>query len=586
MLERSKDLSTGLGERLLDRVYKEVVPQLAHIVARRSAVEKPTEGDLDDLYEMAMVVLFRLLFVAYAEDKDLLPYRTNGRYQRNALKTLSRDLADMANQGRSDFDPHATDLWDQVTSLWKAVDQGNSDWAVPPYNGGMFSSDAVVSPVGARISELTVTNAEFGPALRALLVDQGDDGVYGPVDFRALSVREFGTIYEGLLESSLAVAPTDLTTGPDGTFRPASDEDYVDVDAGDLYLHDRSGARKATGSYFTKPFAVEHLLEHALEPALDDHLKRLQTLLEQGDESAAADAFFDFRVADIAMGSGHFLVAAVDHIEARLSSFLADHPIPGVINELQRLARVALDNLGELAEGVEIEQATLLRRQVARRCIYGVDLNRIAVELARLGMWIHTFVPGLPLSFLDHNLVEGNSLTGIGTLEEAVDAIIPPKTPAGTKRVLQSDIRDLLKRAEPSLRRLAKTADATAQEIRDARAAHHEAKEAVEVVRKLFDLACAVRLGEVDPIADFGEERIASNRRLPDAERLAADLQLLHFPIVFPEVFLRKNPGFDCIIGNPPWEKVMHKTDTFYALRFPGLKSLTVGNIVFRALRW
>src|SRR5690606_33652273 len=182
---------------------------------------------------------------------------------------------------------------------------------------------------------------------------------------------------------------------------------------------------------------------------------------------------------DIAMGSGHFLVAAVDHIEARLSSFLADHPIPGVINELQRLARVALDNLGELAEGVEIEQATLLRRQVARRCIYGVDLNRIAVELARLGMWIHTFVPGLPLSFLDHNLVEGNSLTGIGTLEEAVDAIIPPKTPAGTKRVLQSDIRDLLKRAEPSLRRLAKTAEATAQEIRDARAAHHEAKEAV-----------------------------------------------------------------------------------------------------------
>ncbi|MPZ53469.1 MAG: hypothetical protein GEU79_12180 [Acidimicrobiia bacterium] len=576
ILDLSKDFAAGLGERLRDRIYKEVVPELARIVIKHSNIEEPTEDDLNDLYEMAMVVLFRLLFVAYAEDKDLLPYRENGRYQRNALKTLARDLADLANEDGLEPDPVATSTWDQIRGLWRAVDEGNSDWAVPPYNGGMFSSDPAVTQVGARLSQLEVTNAEVEPALLALLVDRDTNGVYGPVDFRSLSVREFGTIYEGLLESNLAVARTDLTTDSDGTYIPATDSNDIVVEQGQLYLHDRSGVRKATGSYFTKPFAVEHLLDHALDAALDDHLERLQAMVDTGEEAEAALAFFDFRVADIAMGSGHFLVAAVDHIETRLSSFLVENPIPGVVNELQRLGNLALDNLGELAEGVEIEQATLLRRQVARRCIYGVDLNVIAVELARLGMWIHTFVPGLPLSFLDHSLVQGNSLTGIGTLDEAVDALVPEKTTAGTKRGLRAVIGDLLEAARPSLRKLAQTSDASAQEIKDARAAHFAAREAVDTVRKLFDLACAVRLGEVEAIANFSEESIATNRRLPEAELLADDFRALHYPIAFPEVFLRDNPGFDCVLGNPPWEKVKIERHGWWALRYPGLRSLPV----------
>jgi type II restriction/modification system DNA methylase subunit YeeA len=179
----------------------------------------------------------------------------------------------------------------------------------------------------------------------------------------------------------------------------------------------------STGSYFTKPFAVEHLLDHALEPALDDHVARLRAHLDAGDDAAAAGAFFDFRCADIAMGSGHFLVAAVDRIEARLSGFLALNPIPAVTIELDRLRSAAYEALGELADGVEIETTSLLRRQVGRRCIYGVDRNETAVELARLAIWIHTFVPGLPLSFLNHNLVVGDSLTGIGTIDEALVAL-------------------------------------------------------------------------------------------------------------------------------------------------------------------
>ena len=155
------------------------------------------------------------------------------------------------------------------------------------------------------------------------------------------------------------------------------------------------------------------------------------------------------------MGSGHFLVAAVDRIEARLSAFLALHPIPQVTAELDRLRKAALEALGDLGEGVEIEHASLLRRQVARRCVYGVDLNPIAVELARLAIWIHTFVPGLPLSFLDHNLVCGDSLTGIGTLDEAIQALDPEHVP-GQASLFRDQILAVLGRAESALQRLAR----------------------------------------------------------------------------------------------------------------------------------
>ena len=111
--------------------------------------------------------------------------------------------------------------------------------------------------------------------------------------------------------------------------------------------------------------------------------------LDKLDDRRAAEAFFDFRVADIAMGSGHFLVAAVDRIERRLSSYLASRPLPGVMDELLRLRKAALDGIeqaGGSIDGIEIENVQLLRRQIARRCIYGVDINNVAVQLARLSL--------------------------------------------------------------------------------------------------------------------------------------------------------------------------------------------------------
>src|SRR5215218_9306315 len=232
------------------------------------------------------------------------------------------------------------------------------------------------------------------------------------------------------------------------------------------------------GSYFTKPFAVDHLISHSVDPALDDHLKRVEALLDKGREADAVEMLFDFRVADIAMGSGHFLTAVVDRLEALYTTFLAVHPIPHVTRELDHLRKTANESLGPLVDTVEIENSSLLRRLIARRCVYGVDLNPLAVELARVGMWIHTFVPGLPLSYLDHNLAVGNSLTGISTIEEAIAALanINSNNPVS---LFEDPLREALREAEEPLRRLARITDATVSDVAEAREAAAEAEEAV-----------------------------------------------------------------------------------------------------------
>ena len=425
LLRDSARYSTELGTRLRDRIYEEVVPKIsvevAHQLAAHAGVPPNAEG-LATAYRVTLHILFRLLFQAYAEDRGLLPSGRNEGFDANSLKTNAERLLHADPEHFGD----AATLWLDLVQVWNAIDLGNPQWQVPAYNGGLFSADPNRSPDGALIDKIELPDTVLGPALQSLLIDANNDGVRGAVDFRSLSVREFGTIYEGLLESSLSVAEQDLTIDGNGAWVPAKVSDKVYAPAASIYFHSASGERKATGSYFTPKVIVDHLIERSIVPALTVHLEKIAGHLASGDAPAAAREFFDFRVADLAMGSGHFLVAAVDKIEALMRTFLTEHAVPGVTQELLRLAGVARDALGtdDVAKS-EVDEVGLLRRQVARRCIYGIDVNPMAVELSRLALWIHTFVPGLPMSNLDHGLVCANGLTGIGTIDEALDALQP-----------------------------------------------------------------------------------------------------------------------------------------------------------------
>ena len=143
ILEESQDYASDLGSRLRDRIYEFVIPNLAVAIAKARNLKKPTVQDLKTTYEMALLVLFRLLFIAYAEDKDLLPAHTNERYRDRSLKKKAREMAALRQQGVPTFD-ESTTHWDEVVRLFRVVNTGKpKEWGVPAYNGGMFSEEAV-----------------------------------------------------------------------------------------------------------------------------------------------------------------------------------------------------------------------------------------------------------------------------------------------------------------------------------------------------------------------------------------------------------------------------------------------------------
>ena len=569
ILEESKRFAADVASKLRERIYDIVVPELATGIAEARAIKNPSKDDIDLTYQMALMVLFRLLFIAYAEDRDLLPYKGNEAYRKRSLKQKAVDLAE-TNQEISEEDYHH---WKDTARLWNAISKGKTEWGVPAYNGTMFSSKRKESPAGAELAKITLPDTVFVEVLQNLLLTSTDDNNYAPVDFRSLSVREFGTIYEGLLESELSQAEQNLTINNEGTYLPADKSKKIAIRKGEIYLHDRSGARKSSGSYYTKDFVVEHLLDGALEPALDEHLDRMKKL----DDADRSEQFFDFRVADIAMGSGHFLVAAVDHIERRFALWLEDNPTPGITRELQYLREAAKKALGELADQVTIEDGQLLRRMIARRCIYGIDINPLAVQLAQLSIWIHTFVPGLPLSLLDHNLVHGNALVGVGSMDE-----IHEKSGGREDTPLfEPSADDLLGSASEPLRKLAKLSDASVKDIDAGRKLIDEVRKKTQEAKTLCDLITIQPMTEDARLKDFwfedwdNQKASPENRRIMKlAQEILEPLSALHFPIAFPEVFLGRSQGFDVILGNPPWEEVKAEERDFWTGLFPGLRGL------------
>jgi hypothetical protein len=582
LLQGSQLFASQLGSRLRERIYEHVVPQLSKSVAEHLR-EQGTKLDSEGLalaYRLTLRILFRLLFQAYAEDRGLLPAGRNEGYDANSLKTIAKRIIETPVE---QFGKSKT-LWFDLIQVWNAIDEGNETWNVPAYNGGLFGTDPEIHTEGALIEKLGIQDDILGPVLQHLLIDVSEENVLGPVDFRSLSVREFGTIYEGLLESSLSVATQDLTIDSKGAWVPAIKTDHVLSATGDVYFHSASGERKATGSYFTPSVVVDHLIDRSLDPALDAHLERIKRHLDAGDEAAAARDFFDFRVADLAMGSGHFLVAAVDRIEAKMRTFLAEKEthVPGINAELHRLAQAAKAALGKDESAIgEIEPAALLRRQIARRCIYGLDINPLAVELSRLAIWIHTFVPGLPMSSLDHGLVCANSLTGIGTIDEALQALQPdiPVEPlkkghARLVSVFEGVITDNLEQARKLLIEVANSDEAKKSEVKAASIVSKNAKKAAEPTREMFNAAVAARLGLFNPRIIFDEESLTKIGRSAEVTDAISSLVPAHLPFLFPEVFLREDPGFDVLIGNPPWEIMHIEENVWWGMHLPGYRAL------------
>ncbi|MFD1600652.1 Eco57I restriction-modification methylase domain-containing protein [Halobellus rarus] len=567
--DESNVFSQELGEDLQDNIYEAIK------VLSEGFIQYPdndlSQDDLDLIHDSSLIYLYRLIFVLYAESegRDLLDTNNEIYEESYSLNTLKQDVAEELDSPNPKYRDWQDNLWDRLDELFKLIDQGSQsrgipeeDLYIPAYNGGLFRTDPDEDDsVEARF----LANHQVGDAYLAEVIElltrsqNGNGGGKIFVDYSSLDVRHLGSIYEGLLEYQLDVADEPLAL-VDGEYVPAGEGDEVIVEEGEVHLTTGSGERKATGSYYTPEYVVEYIVEETLEPLVDDIRSSLvgQSAFDEGGFAAEfAEEVFNLKILDPAMGSGHFLTSAIDYLARE------------IIDAQERQA--AQEGIETVDEEHDINWA---RRQVAQRCIYGVDLNPLAVELAKVSLWLRTLAAEQPLAFLDHHLKTGNSLVG-----SDIEEIEELESDAGTdgQNASLADFGVARKGTIEQLMRIYEDFIAIEnQELTDVKKmeSKYDEFERNKLRQRLEEMAnvkTAERLGVVDPPAD-AYKRMASALEDNDewetisemdwyttSQDSALENHYFHWRLEYPEVFYNKDgnernePGFDAVIGNPPY---------------------------------
>src|SRR5438034_164266 len=507
IVEASEHHASGVCRSLRAGVLAASTDVLGALVARRSRVPA------GDSFEQALTIVYRLLFLLFAEARSLVPlwhpiYRES--YSVESLRAA-------AERPRG-----AAGLWDAIRAIDRLAHAGcrAGDLRVTPFNGRLFA------PSGTPLAERRDLDDEA--ARRALIAlstrPAPDRAGRERIAYRDLGVEQLGAVYETLLD-----------------YEPRANRTTVTLESG-------SGIRKATGTFYTPQPIADYLVRRTLGPLV---------------HGATPDRILQLRIVDPAMGSGAFLVAACRY--------------------LANAYEIALVRAGGCqSSDIRGPERVAIRRAIARRCLYGVDLNPMAVQLARLSLWLATLAADRPLSFLDHRLRVGDSLLGTWLAQlRHPPAAHRRSTPDGTLPLFGDQaVRDALREALPVRFALETTPNDTLEQVR--------AKERAFVAmtgrnatlsrwKRIAHLWCAAWfLGqdEAAPAAAFGSLSDAvltgrgalpsgtASRYLNAADAVGDARRLFHWELEFPEVFFDRDgsrlprAGFDAVIGNPPWDMI------------------------------
>ena len=545
----------ALRKRLDERIRQGAFPALARGLegwARASGMDVSDEVQLAELERAALTLVFRLLFLLFAESSRYLPM-DNRAYEQSSITAL----VEAAAESRDRLGPRSTSLWDRARVVFGAMRHGDPAWRVPAYNGALFAPDGFDG--AATLERISITDPDFADVLIAV----GRDPETGTgVDYSTLEIGHLGHIYEALLSLRLSPATRALVYDPRADrYRPARPGEKVDAEPGSLLWQTNEGGRKSGGVYYTRSELVRHLVGQSVLPAFERHLEEVRQIGER-DADEAARHLLSFAVVDPACGSAHFLVEVTSFLADRTVRFLADHPLPAIAEAVGRLRAGALT-------GSVIDDSALIRRLVLKHCVYGVDISRMGAEVAKVSLWLASFVPGLSLAYLDGNLKVGNSLVGVVRTESV-----------GAGKWRAPDWAAALKEATAATARAADIEDRNPDEVRESERAGVEAALAAGTVERLFHLWTAEPFGvggARKEVEGWAADLLAGRRdsRLQAAANAAAAANsFLHWPVAFPRIFARERPGFDAVVGNPPWNEVTIEELAFYGLFAPGLRGL------------
>ncbi len=587
-----------VARNLSSVVFAQVFPRLI------TALASTPGATLPEARNAALIFLYRLLFVLYAEDRGLLPVNDE-RYEDYGLrKPVRDDIAHKQTTG-APFSSRASAYYDHLMQLWRLIDKGDPPIGLPPYNGGLFADEAAPLLARARLPDAVVA-----PIVYDLSHAETADGRRF-VNYRDMSVQQLGSIYERLLE-----------------------QEPVRADDGAIVIRPNSYARKDSGSFYTPQELVDLIVDRTLKPLAEERLRAFEqkaAALKRDHRPKSerladlrkldpAEAVLDLKVLDPAMGSGHFLVTAVDF----LSDYIADlvESVPAVPDWLDGAGEYESPLVGRVAairdeirgrarqagwvidEEAQLTDQAIIRRMVLKRCIYGVDKNPLTVELAKVSLWLHSFTVGAPLSFLDHHLRCGDSLVGL-RVREARDELLRFGPMFTSSAVAGAEA------AAAGMQRIEEMSDADISEVEESAALFQDVEHTTADLRGLLDFLTGMHWHtagmkskeratiEGHIVAALGADQAnglqllahgpkdnATTAPADGSSPYAALWQIatgiadretfLHWEAAFPGVWQRwqeEQPqgGFDAVIGNPPWDRIKLQEVEWFATRSPEL---------------
>ena len=579
-LEEGRFYEERVATNLSDLVFGQVFPKLARAIA---AAEP--EVPVQEVREAALILLYRLLFILYAEDRDLLPVRDE-RYDDYGLREKVRGDVGSRKDRNDTFSATAARYWSALDDLCRAIDQGDVSIGLPPYNGGLFDQER--TPLLARIR---LGDQVMADVIDVLSFEQTPDGRHY-INYRDLSVQQLGSIYERLLEHE------------------------VTRDGEEIVVRPNIFARKGSGSYYTPDDLVGLILKETIEPLVHDRMQAFQAKIEELARNRLpedrrigrlkpldpAERLLELKICDPAMGSGHFLVSLVDvladHVIAAMAEAeaLVEHyvsPLSDRIDVIRNTIMANAEDRGWTIDPEQLDDRHIIRRMVLKRCVYGVDKNSMAVELAKVALWLHTFTVGAPLSFLDHHLRCGDSLFGLW-VRKGIDKA----TEQGSPLLLHGPITRAT-RAATSMQIIEGLTDAEITEAHRSANVFDEVREMTAPLDAFVALVHAFdwlnirdrddraalhaffdgQFGDPIDIA-LGKAEVGNGR--PEADRFAALLdramelvgeeRFLNWQVIFPGVWsdwqsVDLYGGFDAVIGNPPWDRMKLQQVEWFAAR-------------------
>ena len=597
--------STFLEEALAEgRRYEEQVAQdLSGVVFERvfpnlvNALVQKSEESLVASRDAALIFLYRLLFVLYAEDRGLLPVNDE-RYDDYGLRKSVRDEIARRMADDDTYSAIATNYYDHLTTLFKLIDKGDESIGLPPYNGGLFAAEAAPLLEAVRLAD-----KEIAPIIYGLSHAKDSQGVRRFVNYRDMSVQQLGSIYERLLERE-----------------PVRDD-------GNISIRPNPYARKDSGSFYTSQELVDLIVERTLKPLAEERLQAFedkaaelksdrrskQERREELEQLDPAAAVLDLKVLDPAMGSGHFLVTAVDFLSDYIAELIERvpsvpewldgeyaSPLVGRVAAIREDIRKRANESNWVLDEAQLTDQAIIRRMVIKRCIYGVDKNRLTVELAKVSLWLHSFTVGAPLSFLDHHLRCGDSLVGL-RVRDATDELHRLGGMFASSAIAGAET------ATDGMQRIEEMSDADVAEVQESAVLFDGVEETTADLRGLLDFLCGwrwltagMKKKERDEfegplVTTLGQHTATAYELLargPEEMDVADDTQFaelwreartivnregfLHWEVAFPGVWhrwqeSRPQGGFDAVIGNPPWDRIKLQEVEWFATRAPDL---------------